>query len=143
MLSSNHWHQQHDEFLAESQALLYKSEECLSHLELICDDEDAIECLLTSLLKLTDAANNASVQCIADFTRQLTHLLDCAEPANGLSEETLATVKRCLALISWQLELLDPQTGELTMDNEEQQELLARLAALSARPGSASDHPPG
>ncbi|MBA1228366.1 hypothetical protein G7013_01730 [Pseudomonas viridiflava] len=139
MLSSNDWHEKRDQFLTESQALLYKSEECLSHLELIGDDEDAIRCLLASLLTLTDKADNASVKCIADFSRQLRGLLDGAEPVTRLSQETLATVKSCLALISWQLEFLDPKTGELTMDNEEQQELLGKLASLSA----CADHAAG
>ena len=139
MLSSNEWQQKHEQFLAESQALLYKSEECLSHLELIGDDEDAVNCLLASLLTLTNKADDASVQCIADFTRRLRCLLDNADPANGLSQETLATVKSCLALVSWQLELLDPNTGELVMGNEEQQELLGRLAALSACSDKAVD----
>ncbi|MCQ9394051.1 hypothetical protein NRB14_20840 [Pseudomonas viridiflava] len=139
MLSSNDWQQKHEQFLAESQALLYKSEECLSHLELIGDDEDAVNCLLASLLTLTNKADDASVQCIADFTRRLRCLLDNADPVTGLSQETLATVKSCLALISWQLEFLDPHTGELVMDNEEQQELLGRLAALSACPDRPVD----
>lgn len=34
MLSNNDWQHKHDQFLSTSQALLYKSEECLSHLEL-------------------------------------------------------------------------------------------------------------
>ncbi|CAM3408497.1 hypothetical protein [Pseudomonas floridensis] len=139
MLSSNDWHEKRDQFLTESQALLYKSEECLSHLELIGADEDAIRCLLASLLTLTDKADNASVPCVADFSRQLRDLLDSADPIIGLSQETLATVKSCLALISWQLEFLDPKTGELTMDSEEQQELLARLAVLSAASGKAAN----
>jgi len=139
MLSSNDWQQKHEQFLAESQALLYKSEECLSHLELIGGDEDAVDCLLASLLTLAHKADDASVQCIADFTRRLRCLLDDADPATGLSQETLATVKSCLALISWQLEFLDPNTGELVMDNEEQQELLGRLAALSACSGKPED----
>ncbi len=40
MLNSNEWQQKHDQFLSNSQSLLYKSEECLSHLEMIGDDED-------------------------------------------------------------------------------------------------------
>ncbi|MEE5086471.1 hypothetical protein V2J74_17085 [Pseudomonas alliivorans] len=139
MLSSNDWQQKHEQFLAESQALLYKSEECLLHLELIGGDEDAVDCLLASLLTLTHKADDASVQCIADFTRRLRSLLDDADPVTGLSQETLATVKSCLALISWQLEFLDPNTGELMMDNEEQQELLGRLASLAACSGKPED----
>ncbi|QHF02830.1 MULTISPECIES: hypothetical protein [Pseudomonas syringae group] len=143
MLSSNDWHQKHDQFLIESQALLYKSEECLSHLELIGHDEDAIDCLLRSLRLLAEKADTASVQCIADFSRQLRSLLDDTGCSEGLSLETLSTLKSCLSLISWQLELLDPRTGELIMDNEEQQMLLRRLASLSAQPSATPDHTRG
>ncbi|KPX31197.1 MULTISPECIES: hypothetical protein [Pseudomonas syringae group] len=131
MLSNNDWQQKHDEFLSTSQALLYKSEECLSHLEMIPDDEDATGCLLTTLRTLAREAEAAPVPCIAEFSSKLCQLLKSGSQTRELSQETLRTVKNCLTLISWQVELLDPQTGELTMDNNEQLELLDQLAGLS------------
>ncbi|OUM08185.1 hypothetical protein BW686_05780 [Pseudomonas syringae] len=137
MLSNNDWQQKHDEFLSTSQALLYKSEECLSHLELIPNDEDATGCLLTTLRTLAQEAEAAPVPCIAEFSRKLCQLLKSGSQANELSQEALLTVKNCLTLISWQVELLDPQTGELTMDSNEQHELLEQLASVSAPPAPA------
>ncbi|GFM81646.1 hypothetical protein PSCICN_23380 [Pseudomonas cichorii] len=132
MLNSNEWQHRHDQFLEDSLALLYKSEECVSHLEMIVDDEDAIESLLTNLLKLSHEAQNASIECLADFSRQLRQWLTEARQCEGFSQEVLNTLKSCLALMSWQLELIDPQTGELPLDSEEQQELLAKLADISS-----------
>ncbi|AHG41723.1 hypothetical protein N018_16550 [Pseudomonas syringae CC1557] len=139
MLSSNDWQHKHDQFLSTSQALLYKSEECLAHLELISNDEDAIGCLVTSLRKLAQEAQAASVPCIADFSRQLCQRLETGSQPHKLSREALLTVKNCLTLISWQVELLDPNTGELKMDNEEQHELLEKLASVSRSPASPAD----
>lgn len=136
MLNSNDWHDTYGRFLAESQALLYKSEECISHLELIGDDEDAIVCLLATLDTLTIQAEQASVACIADFSRQL----GCLLKANGTgSTDALPTLKSCLTLMSWQIELIDPRTGELPMDSDEQQELLERLAGVCRASTSTAD----
>ena len=136
MLNSNDWHETYDSFLIESQALLHKSEECLSHLELIGDDEDAVACLLATLEKLSHLADQASVECIADFSRQLGRLLK----ANGIgSADALPTLRSCMTLMSWQLELIDPRTGDLPMDNDEQQELLDRLAAICCTPTAVTD----
>ncbi|GFM49320.1 hypothetical protein OH710_01100 [Pseudomonas capsici] len=131
MLNSNEWQQKHDQFLSNSQSLLYKSEECLSHLEMIGDDEDAIEGLLTNLLKLSIEAQSASIESLADFSRKLQQWLTEACQYKGFSPEVLNTLKSCLELMSWQLELIDPQTGELLMDCEEQQALLAKLSEIS------------
>ncbi|KPX12309.1 Uncharacterized protein ALO71_02437 [Pseudomonas amygdali pv. dendropanacis] len=139
MLSNNDWQHKHDQFLSTSQALLYKSEECLSHLELIPNDEDATGCLLTTLRTLAQEAEAARVPCIAEFSRQLCQLLKSGDQANELSQETLLTVKNCLMLMSWQVELLDPQTGELTMDNNEQLELLEKLASASSQSAAVKD----
>src|SRR3546814_12540117 len=45
------------EFLIEAETLLAKSEECLSHLQLINNDKDAIDCMLSTLLKLANKAD--------------------------------------------------------------------------------------
>jgi hypothetical protein len=44
------------EFLVEAEQLLAKTEECLSHLQLISNDKDAIDCMLNTLLKLATQA---------------------------------------------------------------------------------------
>ncbi|GFM65627.1 hypothetical protein PSCICJ_17450 [Pseudomonas cichorii] len=132
MLNSNEWQEKHDQFLSNSQNLLCKSEECLSHLEMIGDDEDAIEGLLTNLLKLSLEAQSASIESLADFSRKLQQWLTEACQYPGFSPEILTTLKSCLELMSWQLELIDPQTGEMLMDCDEQQALLAKLSEISS-----------
>ncbi|MCA5968905.1 MULTISPECIES: hypothetical protein [Pseudomonas] len=139
MLSHNDWQHKHDEFLNLSQALLHKSEECLSHLELIPNDEDATGCLLTTLRKLAQEAEAVPVPCIADFSRQLCQLLKTGSQASELSQEAVLAVKNCLTLMYWQVELLDPHTGELTMDDHEQLELLEKLASVYAQSASPKD----
>ncbi|RMQ50125.1 hypothetical protein ALQ04_02352 [Pseudomonas cichorii] len=139
MLNSNEWQEKHDQFLRDSLTLLYKSEECLSHLEMIVDDDDAIEALLNHLLKLNHEARSASVESLADFSRQLRLSITQARQSGGFSQEVLHTLKSCLALMSWQLELIDPQTGEMLLDNEEQQELLAKLGDIASHSGSSGD----
>ena len=139
MLNSNDWHDTHGQFLIDSQALLYKSEECLSHLELIGEDEDAIYCLQATLGTLSDQAGQASVDPIADFSRQLARVLRLNGAGTALTPEALLILKNCLTLMSWQIELIDLRTGELPMDGDEKQELLERLADACGVTDSATD----
>ncbi|GAB7529803.1 hypothetical protein PS3A_22140 [Pseudomonas sp. 3A(2025)] len=127
MLNSNQWLHQHDEFVSQSQALLQRSQECVAHLQMIADDEDALACLQTTLLTLTDKAADASQNNIAGFTAQLREGLRRRLNDNRLNVETIDTLGRCLDLLAWQLELIDPHTGELALDDEEQHALLNTL----------------
>lgn len=127
MLNGNEWHQLHSEFLSDTQALLARSEECLAHLELIGDDKDAIECLLDTLQKIAAEADKADVTLIGSFARQLRYLLYFAHAAARIQPQTLVSLKNCFSLLAWQIELIDPSTGQLSMDGGEQQELLEQL----------------
>ncbi|MDF2642478.1 MAG: hypothetical protein K0R45_1750 [Pseudomonas sp.] len=139
MLNSNDWHETHGQFLIDSQALLFKSEECLSHLELFGEDEDAATCLPATLNRLSELAANASVDSIADFSRQLAVVLERHGAGTPLPRDALLVIKSCLTLMSWQLELIDPRTGELPMDGDEQRELLDRLADTCSVTDSATN----
>ena len=55
MNSANEWQTTLPEFLLEAEKLLRKSEECLSHLHLIRNDSDAIDCMKFSLTALACA----------------------------------------------------------------------------------------
>jgi hypothetical protein len=131
MLNGNEWHQLHSEFLSDAQALLTRSEECLAHLELISDDKDAIECLLDSLQKMAGEADKAHVTSIGSFARQLRYLLYFAHAAARIQPKTLLSLKSCFSLLAWQVELIDPSTGQLLMDDQEQQELLEQFGCCS------------
>lgn len=128
MLNSNQWLHQHDEFVNQSQALLHRSLECVAHLQMIADDEDALACLQATLLSLTDKAAGVSQDSIAGFTAQLRDRLRRLI-GNDLNAEIIETLRRCLDLLAWQLELIDPHTGELALDDEEQRALLNKFGA--------------
>ncbi|KQQ57245.1 hypothetical protein ASF84_08825 [Pseudomonas sp. Leaf127] len=138
MLNSNQWLHRHDQFVTQSQALLHRLHECVTHLEMIADDEDAIACLQATLLSLTEQAAGASLDAMAAFTLQLQQRLARLIDSHGLSLEAIATLRHCLGLLAWQLELIDPHTGELPLDDDDQHRLLARLgdqAATATPPG--------
>ena len=50
MNDGKEWQLALPEFLLEAEMLLAKSEECLSHLHLIRNDSDAIDCMKTNLM---------------------------------------------------------------------------------------------
>lgn len=130
MLNGKEWQQIHPEFLDDSQVLLNTCQECLTHLELISNDSDAIECLLDTLSRLSKSAENALIFSTAEFTDKLRDLLKGAYPAIGLDGDALQAIQRCLTLVDWQLELIDRRTGQMLLDTAEQNELLDKFARI-------------
>lgn len=128
MLNGKDWQEIHPDFFDESQLLLSTCQECLAHLEMISNDKDAVECLLGTLFKLAETADNALVPRTAGFARQLRKLLTVTYPGKSLTDDALQTLEHCLTLLAWQLELIDPYTGQLLLDDAEQKELLDKLA---------------
>lgn len=127
MLNSNEWQQSHGDFLTDSQHLLNRADECLNHLELISDDTDAIECLLVTLQQIAGKADTAGLSSVGRFARQLRAPLSLANTVGCLLPKAQASLRQCLWLLSWQVELVDPRTGLLPLDDVEQQELLEAL----------------
>ena len=153
MLNGNEWQQLHAEFLSDTQTLMCLADECLSHLELISDDRDAMECLLSTLQQLAGKADIHGVETVCGFARQLRYLLYFPSAAGHLQPKALPALKRCFELMAWQLELIDPHTGSLALDDSEQRGLLDAFACqcglgklennVAATPGwsvSAGDH---
>jgi hypothetical protein len=128
MLNGHEWQQLHAAFLSDSQTLMCRADECLSHLELISDDRDAMECLLTTLQQLARAADTHGVPAVCDFARHLHDLLDSALSDLQLPPKALPALKRCFVLMAWQLELIDPHSGSLTLDDSEERGLLDAFA---------------
>ena len=122
------WQRRFPEFLLEAETLLAKSEDCLSHLQLILNDRDAIECLQDTLLKLAGAADALALSVIAPFCRQIHALLSRDPRHQELAEPALLALHDCLTLLAWQLELIDARTGKLALDDNEQTALLDVLA---------------
>lgn len=123
------------EFLVEAELLLAKSEECLSHLQLISNDSDAIDCLLSTLLKLANKADALGLEAISEFSLHIHGLLNHAQ----LHEQALDALKDCLTLMAWQLELIDTKTGQLSLDDSEQ---TALIEAFAYQVGQSRFQPP-
>jgi prefoldin subunit 5 len=127
MNSANEWQTTLPEFLLEAEKLLVKSEECLSHLQLIRDDNDAIDCMKSSLAKLAEKADSLALQAISEFSRHIQYLIANAANPMQLHDQALDALHACLTLLAWQLELIDTRTGELSMDESEQATLIATV----------------
>ncbi|HWH88234.1 MAG TPA: hypothetical protein VNV36_15870 [Pseudomonas sp.] len=123
------WAQRFPEFLVEAETLLAKSEECLSHLQLISNDKDAIECMLGTLLKLAGRAEALALEAISEFSLHIYELLNLAQDSVDLHEQALDALRDCFTLMAWQLELVDHKTGQLGLDDSEQVALLEAFAA--------------
>ncbi|MFW0755938.1 hypothetical protein ACN1C3_14505 [Pseudomonas sp. H11T01] len=122
------WYQRLPEFLLEAETLLAKSEECLSHLQLIKNDKDAIDCMLSTLLKLANKADVLAIQAVSEFSRHIHSLLSLAQNHMDLHDQALDALKDCLTLMAWQLELIDINTGKLCLDDSEQVSLINAFA---------------
>jgi hypothetical protein len=128
------WAQRLPEFLVEAQSLLAKTEECVSHLQLISNDKDAIDCMLSTLLKLANKADALALAAVAEFSLHIHGLLNHAQNHMSLHDEALNALKDCLTLIAWQLELIDHTTGQLSLDDTEQTTLIEAFAFQVGQP---------
>jgi chemotaxis protein histidine kinase CheA len=124
------------DFLLDAQVLLSGAHECLQHLELIGNDPDAYLCLDETLDTLAQRSNTLGLNEVAHFSRTLQQLLAPACNRQHLDGVALPALGACLTLLAWQLELLDPYTGRLGMDTDEQQQLLDELASLLDQPSA-------
>ena len=122
------WAQRFPEFLVEAETLLAKSEECLSHLQLISNDKDAIDCMLSTLLKLANKADALALGAVSEFSLHLHGLLTQVQDHVDLHAQALEALKDCFTLMAWQLELVDPSTGQLGLDESEQVSLIEAFA---------------
>lgn len=116
------------EFLVEAESLLAKSEECLSHLQLISNDKDAIDCMMSSLLKLAGKADALALIAVSEFSLHIHGLLNHAQNHVDLHDQALSALKDCFTLMAWQLELIDQNTGQLGLDGSEQTSLIEAFA---------------
>ncbi|AHL33059.1 hypothetical protein CD58_09190 [Pseudomonas brassicacearum] len=122
------WSQRLPEFLTEAETLLAKSEECLSHLQLINNDKDAIDCMLSTLLKLANKADALALEAVSEFSLHIHGLLSHAQNHAELHDQALGALKDCFTLMAWQLELVDHTTGQLGLDSSEQTSLIEAFA---------------
>ncbi len=128
MNDGKEWQDALPEFLLEAEMLLAKSEECLSHLHLIRNDNDAIDCMKKSLTKLAEKADAMTLDAIGNFSRHIQGLINNAQSPMQLHDAALAALHDCLTLLAWQLELIDIKTGKLSLDETEQTTLIESVA---------------
>ncbi|WP_177409926.1 hypothetical protein [Pseudomonas sp. S09G 359] len=146
MNDGNEWQLALPDFLNEAEKLLAKSEECLSHLHLIRNDSDAIDCMKISLINLAEKADALALQAISEFSRHIQYLIANAENPLQLHDQALDALHDCLTLLAWQLELIDAKTGLLTLDETEQTTLIATVTLqipqkdFSAKPQQRAHH---
>ncbi|UXH42281.1 histidine kinase [Pseudomonas promysalinigenes] len=129
------------DFLLDAQVLLTQSQECLQHLELIANDPDACLCLNRALQTLARRAGTLGLLEVAHYASALHQLLAPACEQQCLSPLALRTLNACLTLLAWQLELIDLQTGSLSLDTCEQVALLNKLAVVLDQPFSQTCAP--
>ncbi len=141
MLNGKEWQTSLPEFLVEAQTLQAKMQECCLHLGLIHNDQDAIDCLLAALHKLAGRADVLGVRCMAEFSRHIHSVLSHAPEQLNLHNAALQSLQDCLTLLAWQLELIDPYTGQLSLDESEQAALVASLAAQTDMSGTVFVEP--
>jgi len=122
------------DFLLDAQVLLTQSQECLQHLELIANDPDACHCLDNTLDTLARRASGLGLLEVAHYSCALQQLLAPACHQLHLHGKALPALAACLTLLEWQLELVDRQTGRLTLDASEQIKLLGELATALNQP---------
>jgi chemotaxis protein histidine kinase CheA len=122
------WSRRLPQFLVEAESLLARSEECLSHLQLISNDKDAIDCILSTLLKLASKADALALAAVSEFSLHVHGLLNHAQHQADLHDQALSALKDCFTLMAWQLELIDERTGKLALDDSEQTSLIEALA---------------
>jgi chemotaxis protein histidine kinase CheA len=122
------WAQRFPEFLVEAETLLAKSEECLSHLQLISNDKDAIDCILNTLLKLASRTEALALAAVSEFSLHIHSLLNHAPDHVDLHTQALDALQDCFTLMAWQLELVDQRTGQLSLDKSEQTSLIEAFA---------------
>jgi hypothetical protein len=111
----NEWAQRIPEFLVEAETLLAKTEECLSHLQLISNDKDAIDCMRSTLLKL---ANKADALALAAFPNFPAHTR-LAQSCPGLYRSARRGPECASGLFhpdGLAIELVDHNTGQLSLD---------------------------
>ena len=122
-----------NEMLHIGSQLIARLMDCNDHLKLFPSDQDALEALHGALGDLSSIARAHQLLALAGFAQQVEELLRSAGPMR-FSLETTEILQACIDLMSWQLELAAPCTGELELDTAEQARLTHRLGNHVGQP---------
>ena len=129
MLNGEQWTQLLLGFIEEASELTKQAEEYLLQLDASPDDEEALSGLFRAMHTIKGSAGLFSLTPLVSFTHHLENLLMAVRDGNGsLNPPLISVLLRCLDEVASMVALIDPQTGELPVDEQHQSQLLATLA---------------
>ena len=130
MLNGEQWSQLLLGFIEEARDLGKQAEEYLLQLDQQPDDAAAINGLFRAMHTLKGSAGLFSLTPLVSFTHHLENLLMAVRDGHRALDPSLVSLMlRCLDEIVSMIALIDPETGELPVDEQHQTELLGELAA--------------
>ncbi|GLK89831.1 chemotaxis protein CheA [Pseudomonas turukhanskensis] len=129
MLNGEQWTQLLLGFIEEASELTQQAEEYLLQLDQSPTDEEALSGLFRAMHTIKGSAGLFSLTPLVSFTHHLENLLMAVRDGAGtLSPALISVLLRCLDEVASMVALIDPQTGELPVDEQHQAQLLATLA---------------
>lgn len=129
MLNGEQWTQLLLGFIEEASELTKQAEEYLLQLDQSPTDEEALSGLFRAMHTIKGSAGLFSLTPLVSFTHHLENLLMAVRDGAGtLSPALISVLLRCLDEVASMVALIDPQTGELPVDEQHQSQLLAILA---------------
>lgn len=142
MLNGEQWSQLLLGFIEEARDLGKQAEEYLLQLDQQPEDAAAINGLFRAMHTLKGSAGLFSLTPLVSFTHHLENLLMAVRDGQRTLDPSLVSLMlRCLDEIVSMIALIDPETGELPVDEQHQTELLAALAAHLGTAASAAKVP--
>ncbi|MBD9482000.1 chemotaxis protein CheA [Pseudomonas sp. PDM14] len=137
MLNGEQWSQLLQGFVEEAGDLTKQAEEYLLQLDQQPQDEAAINGLFRAMHTLKGSAGLFSLTPLVSFTHHLENLLMAVRDGERTLNPALVSVMlRCLDELASMVALIDVDSGELPVDTQHQNELLAALAEHGAAPGT-------
>ncbi|MEO4046458.1 chemotaxis protein CheA [Pseudomonas sp. CAU 1711] len=135
MLNENQWGQLLRGFIEEGRDLAKQAEEYLLALDQQPDDEQAINGLFRAVHTLKGSAGLFTLTPLVNFAHHLENLLMAVRDGERrLTPPLISLMLRCMDEIASMLELIDPDSGDLPVDEAHQAQLLDALAQETGGP---------
>ena len=135
MFDEEQWSQLLRGFIDEGRDLAKQAEEYLLTLDQTPDDEQAVHGLFRAMHTLKGSAGLFTLTPLVNFTHHLESLLSTVRDGERrLTPPLISLMLRCLDEISSMLELIDPVSGDLPVDEAHQSQLLEALADETGAP---------
>ncbi|HSX70203.1 MAG TPA: chemotaxis protein CheA [Pseudomonas sp.] len=135
MFNDEQWSQLLRGFIEEGRDLAKQAEEYLLVLDQEPDDEQAVHGLFRAMHTLKGSAGLFTLTPLVNFTHHLESLLSTVRDGKRrLTAPLISLMLRCLDEIASMLDLIDPDSGELPVDEAHQAQLLDALAEQTGAP---------